>query len=347
MKRVEPYIHTRNYGCRVRQYIMDGVRMLSLENQKIRVVLALDKGADIVDFLYKKTDTDVLWHSFNPIKNVNQHSTLTDPEGPFNDLYAGGWQELFPTYSTVSNYDGAGIGFHGEATIYPWDCVVEEDTPECVRVHLSVRMVRTPFLLEKWLTLKEEDGTLYIKQKATNVGMKTQNFMWGHHPAYGFPFLDESVRLHLEGEPTVTIEPNEGFACPFTEKTEGKFPYLPDKDGNLIDMSRAYAMDKKWYMEYCIRDLKEGKYELVNHNTGLGVRMQWDTKVFPYLWVWAEFGAGQDYPWYGRCYEMAVELWSTLPPNYAVAKEAGAVHTLNAGESMETEVSATLFEWEE
>lgn len=346
MQRVEPYIHTRNYGCRIRQYLMDGVKMLSLENDKVKVVIALGKGADIVEFLYKKTDTDVLWHSFNPLKNVTQIPTVADPEGSFMDTYSGGWQELFPTHGDPAPYRGTTVGVHGEAAIYPWDCLVEEDTPECVRVKLSLRTVRTPFLLEKWLTLKEGDATLYMHQKVTNLGSTEQEFMWGHHPAFGFPFLDGSVRLHLPGEPTVFIDPPAHYICPFTEKTEGKWPTLPDKDGNMVDMSRAWDMDKKLYMEYGVKDLSEGKYELINHSKGLGVRMMWDKNVFQYLWIWALYGACDDYPWYGRAYIMAVEPWACMPGDYTLAKEAGTLLHLKAGESMEVELSAELYETE-
>ena len=51
MERVESYIHTRNYGCRMRRYLLNGVDMLSLENQCLKVVLALGKGADIVELV--------------------------------------------------------------------------------------------------------------------------------------------------------------------------------------------------------------------------------------------------------------------------------------------------------
>ena len=60
MNRAECYTHTRNYGCRLRRYLWNGVEMLSLENQKVKVVLALGKGADIVEFVHKATDTDFM-----------------------------------------------------------------------------------------------------------------------------------------------------------------------------------------------------------------------------------------------------------------------------------------------
>lgn len=348
MERKESYIHTRNYGCRMRRYLLDGIDMLSLENQKIKVVVALGKGADIVELVHKKTDTDFLWHSFNPLKNVTQMQTLNSAEGNFMETYAGGWNELFPTHGANTLFKGGEIGVHGEATIYPWDCKVLEDTPECVSVELSCRMTRSPFLLEKTLTLKEEDATLYMKQKATNLGISEQEFMWSHHPALGFPFLDGSVRLHLPGEPKIIYyHNNPAYNGPFEADTTGKWPYLTTKDGEQMDMSRAYEPDSKFYMEYGVTDLAEGACDVINHNKKLGIRMEWDKNVFRNIWIWAMFCGADDYPWHGRAYVLGVEPWSSMPGNYELAKEAGTLLHIAPGATMEAYFNARLYETEE
>ena len=334
----------RNYGCRLRRYLWEGVEMLSLENQKIKVVFALGKGADIVELVYKPTDTDVLWHSFNPLKNITHLPTVAAAAGNFLDSYAGGWQELFPTYGADADYCGGHIGINGEACIYPWTCRVLQDSPECVEVLLSLRTIRSPFLLEKTICLESGDSTLHLHQKVINLGGVRQQFMWGHHPAFGYPFLDDSVRLHVAGTPTVTVPAaNIAHHCPFDRETIGQWPTLPGKDGQEIDMSRAYRPEDRLYMEYALSNLVEGAYELVNHNTGLGVRLTWDKERFPYLWVWGLYCGIDTYPWYGRAYVMAVEPWSTMPSNYNQALEQGGLLELDAGASMETEVAAELF----
>lgn len=338
--------HARNYGCRLRRYLWDGVEMLSLENRLLKVVFALGKGADIVEFLHKPTDTDVMWHSFNQLKNIKHISTVAAEAGNFLDSYAGGWQELFPTYGGDAAYCGAHIGIHGEACIYPWDCKVLQDTPECVEVLLSLRTIRTPFLLEKTVCLQGDDATLYLHQKVTNLGAVKQQFMWGHHPAFGFPFLDDSVRLHVTGAPTLTVPAGTiSHRCPFDRETVGTWPTLPGKDGREIDMSRAYRSEDRLYIEYALSDLTEGSYELVNHNTDLGIRLNWDKMIFPYLWIWGLYGGIETYPWYGRAYVMAVEPWSTMPADYNGA--CSGLLELESDASLETDVSATAFLWKD
>ena len=46
---LEQEARTRNYGCRIRRYSQNGVEMASLENNRIKLVIALGKGADIVE----------------------------------------------------------------------------------------------------------------------------------------------------------------------------------------------------------------------------------------------------------------------------------------------------------
>lgn len=344
MQSKEAYLHTRNYGCRIRQYFWKDIEMLSLENDVIKVVLSLGKGADIVEFLYKSRDVDFMWHSFNEQKNSRHQSTIAPAGGNFLDSYGGGWQELFPTYGGNTMYRGGQIGVHGEACLYPWSYEVLLDTPECIRVKLSLRTIRTPFLLEKTMTLQEHSGLLQMEQSCTNLGSTIQKFMWGHHPAFGYPFLDESVKLRLKGTPHVRV-PAETIAnrCPFDRETEGTWPLLPGKDGEMVDMSQARDAADRIYMEYCISDLEESSYELVNQNLGLGMRMTWDPAVFRYLWIWGMYCGHEEYPWYGRAYTMGVEPWSSMPGSYEAALEKGEVLSLEAGKTMRTWLKAEAF----
>lgn len=338
----EKYVHTRNYGCRIRHFIRDGLRMVSIENKLIKAVFALDKGADILELVYKPEDVDYMWHSFNELKNIRHQSTVAPEDGNFLDSYAGGWQELFPTYGSPASLQGGRIGIHGEACLYPWECETLEDTPECVQLKFILRTIRTPFVLEKTVCITEGSAVLKMRQKVTNTGAVAQEFMWGHHPAFGWPFIDENVRIKLAGEPDVAAAPG-AAGISFAEPAVGKWPFLKKADGSLADMSRAYTHEDKIYMEYGISRLTEGRYEVINEKLGLGIRMDWDLSIFPYVWVWGMYCGNENYPWFGRAYTLAVELWSSMPGDFREASLNGTTLKLKAGESMETAVLAELF----
>src|SRR5437773_10831950 len=47
-----------------------------------------------------------------------------------------------------------------------------------------------PFYLEKSVSLRTQESTLRFHEVVVNEGKTPLQFMWGHHPAFGPPFLD-------------------------------------------------------------------------------------------------------------------------------------------------------------
>ena len=54
----QTFQHNRNFGCRLTKMVLAGYRAVVLENEKLRVTVIADKGADIYEFLYKPRDVD-------------------------------------------------------------------------------------------------------------------------------------------------------------------------------------------------------------------------------------------------------------------------------------------------
>jgi len=333
----------RNYGCRIKEYSSSGISMISLENDLVKVSVASGKGADIVEFLHKSSDTDFMWHSFQGMDAASHMPTVAASGGSFLDTYSGGWQELFPVYGAPANFEGAEIGIHGEACIYPWQVEIIEDSEKCISVRFTLDTLRTPFTLEKILTINLHSTKLIIDQAVTNLSTVPQEFMWAHHPAFGFPFLDNSVKLRLGGKPSIHVPAGTiSHNCPFDKETIGEWPYLLNKDNEQIDMSCAYAKNDKIGMEYLISNLEIGEYELFNFDKKIGIRLNWDISMFPYLWVWGMYGGHEKYPWYGRAYTMAVEPWSCSVGDYSAARKKGELIQIKPGERITTAVNATL-----
>lgn len=335
---------TRNYGCRIRRYTQNGVEMISLENNRIKLVIASGKGADIVEILHKEKDVDCMWHSFNELRPMGYPSSKAAAGGSFIDTYAGGWQELFPTYGAPADYYGAEIGVHGEACIYPWECRIIEDSAEKISVACTARMIRSPFFLEKVFTMELDSYGFSISQSVTNTGLLPLEFMWGHHPAFGFPFIEKGVTIELAGRPDVSVLPETiGENCPFDGAVSGKWPMLPGRDGKPVDVSVTAAMSDKVYFECVASGLEDGEYRIFNPVKDIGVRMEWDKEVFPYLWIWGMYGGHQSAPWFGRAYTLAVEPWSSLPGDFKAAREAGHTLKVGAGECRETQVRFSYY----
>ena len=168
--------------------------------------------------------------------------------------------------------------------------------------------------------------------------------MWGHHPAYGAPFLCEGARLTIPAKTYLGDVANAPGRTRIAPNARGTWPHAIASDGGTVDVSiipgpgAGYAN-----MGYAL-DLSNGWYALESPATGIGVAVTWPLEVMPSVWVWQEFNGGQGYPWYGRSYVMGVEPHSSWPGHGLLgAIEAGTARWLEPGASETVDFTFTLF----
>jgi hypothetical protein len=338
-----PYVRHRNFSCRITEFQYHGLRCVSLENQSLRVSVAADKGADIFEFLHKPSDTEFLFrtplglHATPPVL-----PTIHLREGNFSDFYEGGWQELFPAAGDFpAEHKGAQFGQHGEVALRPWSYRIEEDWPERISVKFSVLTTRTPFLLERTMMLEGDAPVLKLRERVVNEGDETLDFMWAHHPALGWPFLDENCRIILPRCEVVTLAAEIPATSRLVE-TVGEWPIVNGKEGQAVDLSRMPGPEQKAHDLAFLRGLDEGRYEIRNQARGLSFQLHWPIQTFPYLWYWQVTRGAFGYPWYGSTYNLALEPHSSLFPMMARALEQGHTLKLKAGEELTAELEASI-----
>lgn len=315
----------RHFGCRITDdLVYKGMRTLFLENDLLRIGILLDKGADLFQFLHKPTDTDFLWRSplgLRDPRRANPTSALSG--GTFLDTYHGGWQECFPGGGPFSDR-GAEIGLHGEVTHLGWQCRILSDTPDEVEVELSVECIRTPFRLVRRMRLAQGQPSLFLNEELTNLSPEPIDFMWGHHPAFGAPFLSSAVRLFVPaGQVQVhsprfaassIFEPGERFAWPMA--TSG---------GRTFDLSRVAGPDAGYADLLYLSELESAWYAMLDPERRLGFGMAWEHEVMPYLWFWLVYGHAPGYPWWDRTYCIALEPWTSIPNSLDDARAQGTL----------------------
>ena len=293
------------------------MRTVFLENEKLRVGVLADKGTDVIEFNYKPRDLDFVWLSAGGVRNPTSYlSTSPDSLATFLDYYPGGWQEIFPNGGAPSSHLGARFGQHGEVSNLPWDYEIVEDDEGAVAVRFSTRTQKTPFHLEKELRLRSGQSYLVVEETLKNESEVSLHAMWGHHIAFGRPFLEEGCRIRLpEG---ATVVPHEEPIHPEGRRIKGgrayAWPIVEDEAGASVDLSvlpEAGTMSEMLYL----KDLSEGWYEVENPKKALALRVEWDVEQMPYLWFWQEYGASGFYPWYGRHYNIGLEPFSSYPTN--------------------------------
>ena len=129
--------------------------MAVLENDHLRVTVALDRGAEIVEFrsLADRGGPAPPTPGRHP-RPARLAPSVGATGGTFLDHYAGGWQEILPNGGPAVTWRGVEYGQHGEVSLVPWTLEVLEDEPDRVSVVCRVRALRTPLLLERRMTLR-------------------------------------------------------------------------------------------------------------------------------------------------------------------------------------------------
>jgi hypothetical protein len=336
----------RHWGCRVNDRLtFQGGRMLLLQNELIQMMVLLDKGAEIISFLHKPTDIDFLWRGPNPSRSL-QHFFPTGgtPSTDFFDRWTGGWFEVLPNGGPLSIHNGAEFGQFAETINVPWEYRLLMDTPEEVSVALWVKTYRTPFLLKKTLTIKTGVPALFIHECVSNEGHEVVDFMWGHHPVVGAPFLDETCRIFAPPSHVEVLHAEDGPDHRMGLHQIGDWPVILDREGRSMDLtylppSSASTMDNCYLNEF-----QKGWVAVVKPKLRVGFGLAWDPKIFRYLWIWQALGGGIGYPWYGRTYAMGIEPWTSYPcAGIDVAVANGTSMRLEPGGHLDAWLTAVAF----
>jgi hypothetical protein len=303
----------RNFGCRIKDdLVYRGMRTIIIENEMLRVGILQDKGSDIFEFLYKPLDLDFIWLSPIGIKNPSKYIlTKNQPGGRFMDFYEGGWQEIFPNGGGPSSYRGAEFGQHDEVSLLPWESEIIEDDPSRVVVSLSVDARLTPIRLEKNLKLEKGKSCLTISEKAINKSSVDIPVIWGHHLAYGEPFLEEGSRIGISAAKGTTYNIPDVMDENIGLNEEIMWPMLTTKEGDNIDLSIVPSINTRTSKFLYLSGLERGLYEIENSRKKAKIRVEWDLKVMPYVWFWQEFNKTESYPWYGMSRVIGLEPFST------------------------------------
>jgi galactose mutarotase-like enzyme len=288
----------KNHGPRaLKGYTLNGYEIVILENELLRVVINVGRGAMIPEFTYKPRDLDIMFK--NP-GGMRPHDTFTPSSyetPPLRDYHPGGWYECFPSGSAPVTQEGAHIGFHGEIWGMPFELNSTVEEENLCSATMTAYTLRTPWKLTKTFMLKKNDPTLYLEETATNLGNLDLTVNWGQHPFYGAPFIDEHCRLEFP-------------ATGYFNHDDSPMVRLrwPDRDKSLAKVGKPGSNTGKMLF---VTDFEIGMYRIVSPTWNVALEMRWDAEKFPYCWVYEN--CNHTPAWHGRAYGLAVEPFTGMP----------------------------------
>ena len=301
-------------------FVQQGVPGLALEGDRLRLTLFPEAGAKILDLVHRPSGVDLLWK--NP--RVPLRRTYTGPA--FDDVWCGGWDELFPT-DPPCEIDGNRFHDHGDLWHGPWEWEVEHDDGSRATVYLRRHTIALPCLMEKWVTVRRDSLDVEFRHRLTNLGTQVVPYAWNLHVAHAIAptsrvFLPAS-RLGLTDPETSRFGSSAGDVA------------WPVHAGD--DLSAMLGPERGLTEFLHATDLREGWCAVV-HEGGVGLALSFDPAVFRTVWTWGVFGG-----WRGH-YVLLTEPSTSPPGGLAASVAAGTAATIEPGAVLETRVVARVLE---
>ncbi len=290
--------------------------MTLLENDMLSVSITPRGGGTITEVRHRPSALSVLGRvPWDTVDDPLPAPARDEPE--WLTRYTGGWPLLFPNAGDACTVDGIFHGFHGEASISPWDVVSSSATTLVLEHHFTT----IPAHMRRTFTITGD--TLSIHEELTFTGNAAIDAMWGHHPTFGSDLLDGPFEI-TSGATDISIEP----------------AYAPPEGANLMRptaplASLAYLQNftQPWAM---IRRLDDA----------IAIRLTWDGTRFPCAWLWHELEATPAAPWVSRTRLIGIEP-NTSPCGLGLAeskRRGSPLLRLDPGQSYTADIALRVFQ---
>lgn len=275
---------------------------VALESQALRVIVNPRVGGTITSVAHKESGLSVLGRvPWDPVDAPLETVAASD-ERVWLTRYTGGWPLLFPNGGDACDFGGSRHGFHGEASISPWQVLEAGPT----RLRLSRRFETVPVRMEREITL--DGDVVVISETAQAEGSQPVTVMWGHHPTFGSDLLAGEFELQSGAR---TIRVDDGYdppANPLQPGAFGTWPLVPGKAG-MVDLRHA-PRGVAAALAF-LGDFADPWISIRRLDDAVAVALSWDARIFPYMWLWYELGGTPDAPWNGKARLIGLEPNST------------------------------------
>lgn len=310
-----------------------------LESAALRVTVRPRVGGTITEIRHKRTGLSVLGSVPWRAVEVPLESGAAPDERTWLTRYTGGWPLLFPNAGDACSVDGVFHGFHGEASISPWDAALHGD-----RVTLDRRMTSVPVRMTRTITVDED--VVRVEEVSVNEGPESVLVMWGHHPTFGSDLLAQDVEMTAGARAVMVDASYDPPANPLRPGVTGRWPIIEGKLGS-VDLRRPMSLTASGQIAALIYlgDFASPWIAVRRLDGAVAVALSWDADVFPAAWVWYELGGTLDAPWNGHTRLIGVEPNTTsLAYGLAEARRQGArLLALRPGEPLGAKIRLHVF----
>src|SRR3984957_20178936 len=165
----------------------EGLTEISIRGEFVTLVIVPEAGGKILQLIDNESGFNVLWQ--NPRVPMGR----TYAGAPFDDVWCGGWDDIFPTDAPCEINVNA-FHDHGDLWIAPWTWSLEKDDPDETILRLSRDSVSLPCTVDKWISVRRDGHGISVGLRLTNHGLSPVRFMWNQHIAHA---IGPGSRVHM------------------------------------------------------------------------------------------------------------------------------------------------------
>ncbi len=295
---------------------------IELESGSLRVVVIPALGARVWELEDKTRGRQWIWN--RGVSNLQQHPVGTC----YDNVWAGGWEELFPN-DAAGGFEGRNLPDHGEWWASPWHAV---ETTEGVEpsLRLTSRMNVVPATCSKEFRLLADGATLVVRYVIRSEESVPFHFLFKQH----LPIrLTPECKLRLPGGRVRAVDAS--FGSRVSSPREFDWPHAPASD-RITDLQEIPAESSRQREFLYVRELPEPWCGVDDHRMAASIRMRFDGKMLPYVWLFLTYGGWRDY------YTAVLEPCTNLPKDLSEAVRLGQSARLEPGQEFATHVSVTV-----
>ena len=301
---------------------VNGFEVLVLENSRVRASIIPSLGGRVWDLFDRARERQWIWH------REDVPLAVASPGASYDDVWAGGWEELFPNDASAE-FEGRALPDHGEWWTTQWSVAEMSSGAEAVVRLVADTHVRKTACVKEF-RLRAESSTITVSYRIENLEPEPFHFLFKQHLPIA---ITSSCRLVVPGGRVMSVNPAFGTLLP----DPGPFywPLAEGKDGSY-DLRVIPPRSSKEREFVYVSELVGGWCGIDDASRGASLRIRYELKTLPYLWLFLAYGGWRN------CYTAVLEPCTNMPKDLLEATRAGQSARLEVGGAFETSVSVTL-----
>ncbi|HZR16380.1 MAG TPA: DUF5107 domain-containing protein [Verrucomicrobiae bacterium] len=288
---------------------LDGVPIVRMESAHLQVGVVPSVGGRIVSIIDKRTGHEFLWRNQALRLELKPSGTEYDPN------FYGGIDELLPN-DLAEPIIGIDCPDHGELWTTPLQAKVAGD-----HLILHGRLARFGLEYHREMHLRAGEPWIDFKYRIANTTQQSRDFLWKLHAAVA---VQEGDVIECPARRAQIVDP---AWSRFKTREPFKWPEIEGRGANIIP-AKDGTMDF-----FYLFDLAKGEMFWCRPKTGLKFGYQFDTKIFPFAWLFASYGGFLDH------YTIILEPCTAMPMSVKDAAAKAQCSRLEPGQVLDTIVS--------